>query len=152
MYFKASNETLEAYYIIIIAGVVCFVLSLVWKSIDYVNCSILEQFQNFSNLPFYYYIRRCCRFNNPFMSSYLKGLPCFRASLELQWLTYLLILMGVGRVIFYQFHQFERNKKQVELHWKRVCQIIDCICRIFSNSIWRMSNYSISLRTKWTFA
>ena len=29
LYFKASNETLEAYYIIKIAGVACFVLSLV---------------------------------------------------------------------------------------------------------------------------
>ena len=69
LYFKASNETLEAYYIIKIAGVACFVLSLVCQWIDYVNCSILEQFLNFSNLPFHYNIRRGCLFNNPFRYS-----------------------------------------------------------------------------------
>ena len=71
---RALNKTLEAYYIIKIAGVACFVLSLVWKSIDYVNCSILEKFLNFSNLPFHYYIRRGCRFNNPFSSPISKRL------------------------------------------------------------------------------
>ena len=71
---NALNETLEAYYIIKIAGVACFVLSLVWKSIDYVNCSILEQFLNFSNLPFHYNIRRGCLFNNPFSSPISKRL------------------------------------------------------------------------------
>ena len=69
LYFKASNETLEAYYIIKIAGVACFVLSFVCQWIDYVNCSILEQFLNFSNLPFHYNIRRGCLFNNPFRYS-----------------------------------------------------------------------------------
>ena len=74
LYFKASNETLEAYYIIKIAGVACFVLSFVCQWIDYVNCSILEQFLNFSNLPFHYNIRRGCLFNNPFSSPISKRL------------------------------------------------------------------------------
>ena len=74
LYFKASNETLEAYYIIMIAGVACFVLSLVCQWIDYVNCSILEQFLNFNNLPFHYNIRRGCLFNNPFSSPISKRL------------------------------------------------------------------------------